>query len=157
MPVKDLYVVLDHTRTVLMIITDGGLPSNVGGGANCRNVLRRVFAILKKNEWWDKIGGIDGLLQLFEFHKKDLSQLYGQFSEYKSFNQIIKGEYKKWSTTEDDKIKILKQLLTKNKGKLSLDDWIVMITSNGVSPDLISQISQLPVPDNLYMEIADRQ
>lgn len=52
MPVKDIYVILDHTRTVLMIITDGGLPSNTGGGANCRNVLRRVFAILKKNGWW---------------------------------------------------------------------------------------------------------
>lgn len=72
-PVKDLYVVLDHTRTVLMIIQDGGLPSNTGGGSNCRNVLRRVFAILKKNGWWDKIGGIEGLLKLFECHKLDLA------------------------------------------------------------------------------------
>ena len=52
MPVKDLYVVLDHTRTVLMIIQDGGLQSNTGGGSNCRNVLRRVFALLKKYGWW---------------------------------------------------------------------------------------------------------
>jgi alanyl-tRNA synthetase len=80
MPVKDMYVVLDHTRTVLMIIQDGGLPSNTGGGSNCRNVLRRVFAILKKNDWWDKIGKIDGLLHLFECHRKDLSQLYGPFA-----------------------------------------------------------------------------
>lgn len=61
-PVKDLYVILDHTRTCFMIIRDGGLPSNVGGGSNCRNILRRVFAVLKKNDWWNKIGGIDGLL-----------------------------------------------------------------------------------------------
>ena len=65
MPLKELYVVLDHTRTVLVIIQDGGLPSNTGGGSNCRNVLRRVFAILKKNGWWDKIGQLDGLIQLF--------------------------------------------------------------------------------------------
>ena len=52
-PIKDLYVVLDHTRTLLMIISDGALPSNVGGGGNVRNILRRVFAILKRNEWWD--------------------------------------------------------------------------------------------------------
>ena len=64
-PLKELYVVLDHTRTVLVIIQDGGLPSNTGGGSNCRNVLRRVFAILKKNGWWDKIGQLDGLIQLF--------------------------------------------------------------------------------------------
>ena len=60
--IKDLYVILDHTRTVLIIISDGGLPSNTGGGSNCRNVLRKVFATLKKNNWWDKLGGMDGLL-----------------------------------------------------------------------------------------------
>lgn len=85
MPVKDLYVVLDHTRTVLMIIQDGGLPSNTGGGSNCRNVLRRVFSLLKKYGWWEKIGELEGLIQLFEAHKADLSQIYGKFAEYKSF------------------------------------------------------------------------
>ncbi len=35
--VKDLYIVLDHTRTILITISDGSLPSNVGGGGNVRN------------------------------------------------------------------------------------------------------------------------
>jgi len=43
---RDIYIILDHTRTVFMIIYDGSLPSNVGGGSNVRNILRRVFAIL---------------------------------------------------------------------------------------------------------------
>jgi alanyl-tRNA synthetase len=59
--IKDLYIVLDHTRTVLITISDGALPSNVGGGGNVRNILRRVFFILKKNDWWEKIG-MEGLL-----------------------------------------------------------------------------------------------
>ena len=53
--VKDMYIVLDHTRTILMAITDGSLPANVGGGGNVRNILRRVFSILEKNGWWDKL------------------------------------------------------------------------------------------------------
>lgn len=84
-----------------MIINDGGLPSNTGGGSNCRNILRRVFATLKKNGWWEKIGGVDGLLELFEMHKKDLELLYGPFPEYKSFGDIIKIEHERWSSTED--------------------------------------------------------
>jgi len=52
---KDVYIVLDHTRTILITISDGSLPSNVGGGGNVRNILRRVFHILKKNGWWDLI------------------------------------------------------------------------------------------------------
>lgn len=49
---RDLYIILDHARTVFVIINDGSLPSNVGGGANVRNILRRVFALLIKNNWW---------------------------------------------------------------------------------------------------------
>lgn len=71
-PLRDLYIVLDHTRSAMMVITDGSLPSNVGGGSNIRNILRRVFALLKKNGWWDKLG-MDGFLQLFNEHRKDLA------------------------------------------------------------------------------------
>lgn len=56
-PVKDLYIICDHTRTVMMIIIDGSLPSNVGGGSNVRNIIRRVFAILSKNKWWEPLCG----------------------------------------------------------------------------------------------------
>jgi alanyl-tRNA synthetase len=56
---------LDHTRTILFTISDGALPSNVGGGGNVRNILRRCFSLLKKNGWWDIIG-MDGFLEIFE-------------------------------------------------------------------------------------------
>lgn len=45
--VKEMFIVLDHTRTILITISDGSLPSNVGGGGNVRNILRRSFAIMK--------------------------------------------------------------------------------------------------------------
>jgi len=47
-----MFIILDHTRTILMTIYDGSLPSNVGGGGNVRNILRRIFALLKKYGWW---------------------------------------------------------------------------------------------------------
>ena len=45
--VKEMFIVLDHTRTILITISDGSLPSNVGGGGNVRNILRRCFALLE--------------------------------------------------------------------------------------------------------------
>jgi alanyl-tRNA synthetase len=87
-PVRDLYTILDHTRSVLMAVYDGSLPSNVGGAANVRNILRRVFAILK-NRGWDRVLDLPALLELFEQHKVDLSTIYGPFDEYKSFAPII--------------------------------------------------------------------
>ena len=50
-----MYIILDHTRTALMTISDGSLPSNVGGGGNVRNILRRVFTIMEKNGWDKKL------------------------------------------------------------------------------------------------------
>ena len=57
--VRDLYIILDHTRTVFITISDGSLPSNVGGGSNIRNILRRVFALLKKHNWWQVLGMVN--------------------------------------------------------------------------------------------------
>lgn len=45
--VKEMFIILDHTRTILITISDGSLPSNVGGGGNVRNILRRSFAVMK--------------------------------------------------------------------------------------------------------------
>ena len=45
----------------------------------------------------------------------------------------------------------------KSKGKLSIDQWIMAIQSWGIPADAIANICKLPVPDNLYYEIAERQ
>lgn len=95
-----MYIILDHTRTVLLTVTDGSLPANVGGGGNVRNILRRVFSILEKNKWWDKLS-MDDFLKIFELHKEDLLGIFGPFEEYKSFEMIIKVEYDRWKNTDD--------------------------------------------------------
>mmetsp|Transcript_3506 Transcript_3506/g.5263 ORF Transcript_3506/g.5263 Transcript_3506/m.5263 type:complete len:480 (-) Transcript_3506:954-2393(-) len=155
-PVKEMYIILDHTRTILITISDGALPSNVGGGGNVRNILRRVFSIMKKNNWWDKFG-MEGFLQIFEQHKLDLEGIYGKFPEYKSFGQIIQVEYDRWQFSDDESVKKLEKIIKQRKGKLTLDDWIVCMQSHGIPADKISEIVKTPIPQNLYYEIALRQ
>jgi alanyl-tRNA synthetase len=168
-PIKDLYIILDHTRTAMMIINDGSLPSNVGGGSNVRNILRRVFALLKKNDWFEKESKAKGgnipeanrltmkdFIELFDYHKKDLGELYGAFPEYKSFSSIIEMEYDRWISTDAQQKTQLEKKLKKNP-KLNIDDWIIAMTSWGIPADAIAQISGQPVPGNLYYEIAQRQ
>jgi len=157
-PVKDMYTILDHTRCVLMAIEDGSLPSNVGGAANVRNILRRVFALLHNKGWWDSLG-MDGLFELFEMHKKDLAEIYGPFKEYKSFRPIIELEYERWKTTDAAQADKLAKLM-KKKGKdaqLSIDDWITCVSAWGIPADQVAKISGQPVPLNLYYTIASLQ
>lgn len=154
---KDVYIILDHTRSVLMTVTDGSLPANVGGGGNVRNILRRVFSILEKNGWWEKLP-MEDFLQVFEMHKKDLEGIFGPFAEYKSFDDIIKVEFARWKSTDEVQQKNLEKLMkTRKTGVLTIDDWIVAMQSWGIPADKIAEVSKQPVPGNLYYEIAQRQ
>ena len=156
-PLKDLYIVLDHTRTAMIIIQDGALPSNVGGGGNVRNIIRRTFAILHKNNLWDKIGGVDGLMQLFALHRKVLGSIYGPIDDFPSLRDIIDIEHKRWLNTEEEQKKKLMSIIKKNKGSLRLEDWIVAVTSFGIPADRVAEVSKSPIPPNLYYAIAEIQ
>lgn len=138
-----------------MTITDGSLPANVGGGGNVRNILRRVFSIMERNGWWQKLS-MEDFLQIFEMHKIDFEGIYGKFAEYKSFQDIIKVEYDRWRNTDEVQKKNLEKILKTKKGKLEIDDWIIAMQSWGIPADRISVISGLPIPGNLYYEIAQR-
>ena len=143
----------------MMTVIDGCLPSNAGGGSNIRNILRRVFAIIENNGWWekDKLGGIEGLLEFMEQHKKDLEGIFGQFKEYKSFGSIITMEFDRYKHTDSEQKKTLEKLLKKQKGELTIDNWITAMQSWGIPADTISKIAGLPIPNNLYYVIAERQ
>ncbi|KAL7712647.1 Alanine--tRNA ligase [Entamoeba marina] len=154
-PAHDLYIIADHSRTILIAIYDGALPSAVGGGSNLRNIVRRLFSILEQNNWWKTIGEMDGLMKIFDLHKKDLELIYGEFDEYKSFRSIIEMEYQRWKATDLESEQKIKQLLKKKKGVLNVNDWIVAMKSYGVSPDKIAEVSKLEVPDNLYIKLSE--
>ncbi len=151
-PVKDLYIILDHTRTVFMIIYDGSLPSNVGGGSNVRNILRRVFALLNKNGWLEKLG-IDGIVELFNYHTKDLEGIFGEFKKHPNIKEIIALEFDKWKSTDKEQKEKLEKLIKKKK-ELSVDDWILAMQSWGIPADRISELTGLQIPGNLYYVIS---
>jgi len=155
-PVKEIYIVLDHTRTVMMTVVDGGLPSNVGGGGNVRNILRRTFSLMKKNGWWDTLG-MEGFLKIFECHQMDLEGIYGKFPEYKSFALIMQVEYDRWKSSDDESVKKLEKILKQRKGQLKIEDWIMAMQSYGIPADKIAEVAKTDVPKNLYYEIALKQ
>lgn len=100
---------------------------------------------------------MDGFIEIFEMHKRDLFGVYGEFPEYKSFRHIIEVEYERWLTTDEAQTVQLKKLCQKKKNKLSIDDWILAMTSWGIPVETIAKISGTPAPGNLYYEIACRQ
>ena len=85
-----------------MIINDGSLPSNVGGGSNVRNVIRRIFSILKKQKWEEITCRTQQALQKmlgFELrhvginhpNAKEAEKTAGQFEHLFGFTKTDKG------------------------------------------------------------------
>lgn len=66
-------------------------------------------------------------------------------------------EHERWLNTDDAQAKNLQALLKKKKNKLSIDDWIIAMTSWGIPADKIAELAKTPIPGNLYYEIATRQ
>ena len=64
-PIEDAYTVADHIRTLVFAISDGALPSNVGGGYNLRMILRRAVAAAARIG----IGRDFSWLYLFDAHQ----------------------------------------------------------------------------------------
>lgn len=151
-PTKDMCICLDHTRTLLMAIEDGLLPSNLSGGGNLRSALRRVFSILHQNKWWELIK-LEGLKELLDLHREQLTKIYGEFNENSSINKIVETEYGRWLSTEEQHKKQMVKLL--KKGKLTVADWTLAVSSWGMSPEKITQATNQTPPANLYQLISE--
>ncbi len=125
-PIAARYIIADHTRSALVAIADGALPSNVGGGYNIRVILRRAYDLFEKY-----FGDLD-FFKLFELQTKDLS-LYPELKEYvDDVIEIVKYEIEKYKETKRKAQRIIK----KYKGKkLSTEELIELYTSHGIRPE----------------------
>jgi len=77
------------------------------------------------------------LLELFEKHRKVLGKIYGEFPHNPSFKPILEIEYDRWLKNDESQAKNLNKLL-KKKSELSIDDWILAITTYGIPADRVA-------------------
>jgi len=122
---------LDHSRTLLFALTDGQLPSNVGGGYNLRVILRRIFEIINERKW--KISVYD----LLKWNAEYLKGMYPELSEsVDSLQEIIDVEAQRYERLKQ----ITSGILEKYRGsKLNIEEAARLYESNGISPEILSR------------------
>ncbi|CAL6020301.1 Alanyl-tRNA_synthetase [Hexamita inflata] len=155
--VRDVYILLDHFRSLLVAIQDGALPGNVGGGCNLRNILRRCFTLIEKRGWKELLD-VQNIITIFDAHRLDLQKLHGSntFQPFKALSEVISLELQRWKQT-DEQSKAKVQKLMKKSGSLTIQDWVTIVTTFGMDPDSVSKITGLEVPGDLYCKIAEFQ
>jgi len=151
-PVQAVYAILDHTRTLLFAITDGALPSNIGGGYNLRILLRRSFDFI------DKYGLKIELPTLAGFIAKELHGIYPELStKQDTFAKVVAVEKQRYENAKVGARRAVELLVAKGKS-IGVEQVRMLYESNGATPELIAKVAaekgiMLDVGEGSYTEM----
>ena len=148
-PLEGMYLIADHLRTLIFAITDGALPSNVGGGYNLRMMLRRINATISKlNVRLD----IDDLI---DKHVDYLKETYPELDEKREdVKSILKLESQRY---EESKIHMKKKAdKIREKGAPTVDELITFYESDGITPEYLKEVDAISeIPSSFYSKLSD--
>ncbi len=151
-PMQAYYAILDHVRTLLFAVSDGALPSNIGGGYNLRVILRRALGFISEYEM-----GM-ALMDIAERQARELKGLYPELGDsLATLSDVIDIEAKRYSRSTENASKIINALLSKGK-PIGKPELRTLYESNGVTPELISAVARkegkaIELPDGAYEDI----
>lgn len=150
-PIAALYSIAEHARALLVSLTDGALPSNVGGMYNLRVILRRALGFIDKYHW--KVDICD----VCDWHAAELKPLFPELSDHlHNVRKIIEVEKMRYRATQEKTKQVLSKIAAK---ELSTKDLIELYDSQGIAPELVAeeaakQDKKVTVPKNFYALVA---
>ncbi len=149
-PYESLFTILDHIKTLIFAISDGSLPSNVGGGYNLRVLLRRSLSILKKTGFNFRVSDI------VDLHIDQLQTLYPELNYFRNdILTILDIESKRFSETQT-RINSISAKIMKESNRLELEDLIRLYESDGITPDHLVDMGLLSsIPPNFYTKLSE--
>jgi len=150
-PLQALYAITDHARTILFAVTDGGIPSNVGGGYNLRVILRRALSFIDEFDF-----NLD-FADICEMHADYLKPLFPELSEdLDSVRKIIKIENNKYKQTKENTKRTIEGLISKGT-KIDEDLLIKLYESKGITPEEIQKHkADIEIPSDFYQKITEK-
>ena len=151
-----VFQVLDHTKTIALMLADGLVPSNSGEGYLGRLLIRRVLRVLKL--LGSDIKLYELILEQINYWKEDFPQLLKN-KDY--ILDVVNIEQERFNETLS-KIPTIASSLVKKK-EITEEDLINLYDSNGVPPDLLVEEVRkrnpdikVTIPHNFYALVAKR-
>jgi alanyl-tRNA synthetase len=150
-----LYAIADHTKTLLYAITDGQLPSNVGGGYNLRVVLRRAQSFI------DEYKFPISLFEVCKSHAKYLKKHEPRLVEnLDGLKEILDVEEKRFKETRGRAVRIIEGLVER-KVSLNTEKLTELYESHGVTPELVREVAaakgvKVEIPGEFYVKVTEK-
>ncbi|MGV8086818.1 MAG: alanine--tRNA ligase [Candidatus Woesearchaeota archaeon] len=157
LPMTAIYSIAEHLRSLLFAITDGGLPSNVGGLYNLRVIFRRMMNFIDKNSWTENID----IKKVLRLHAQYLEPIFPELNNaVNEVYEILEYERKKYYESRQREHNIIKNIVIKNE-TITTEKLIELYDSNGINPEELAieakkQNLEIIVPDNFYKLVAEK-
>ncbi|MBW6451299.1 MAG: alanine--tRNA ligase [DPANN group archaeon] len=154
-PLQNLYAVADHARTLLFATTDGGIPSNVGGGYNLRVLLRRSLDFINRNAWDFE------LMDIAQGHAKYLKPMFPELEDnIENMKKIVESEKSKYTKTLTNAKRIINTMIDK-KNKFDKNTLMTLYESQGITPELIENVArtkhlEIKIPGEFYSKLSEK-
>jgi alanyl-tRNA synthetase len=151
-----LYALLDHTKTLALMLGDSIVPSNSGEGYLARLVLRRAIRVMRR------LGSETPLVELvklqIDFWGHDYYPRLLENADY--ILTVTDLEEKRYLRSLEKGFKEAEKLIRKKKN-LSIDDLITLYDSHGIPPDMVAEAAEklgakIEIPHNFYALVAHR-
>ena len=149
-PLEALYAIADHTMGLTFAISDGLLPSNVGGGYNLRVVLRRALSFIDEFKW-----NID-LIDVCDLHAKHLNLMCPELSEnLDQIHKILDLEKKRFHEAKLRTQRIVEAITSKGEA-IDEERLVKLYDSEGITPELVKNyIPDLKIPTDFYKKVTE--
>ncbi len=150
MPMTALYSIAEHARALLFALSDGMLPSNVGGGYNLRVLFRRAMGFI------DQMGWKIDLPDVCEWHAAELKDIFPEVSNnLHDVREIIAVEKSKYEKTKEKAQRIVADIITQ---EITVDKLVELYDSKGINPEVIREEARklgkkVVVPDDFYNRV----
>jgi len=146
-PVEGIYLIIDHVRTLIFAISDGALPSNVGGGYNLRIMLRRIISTMDRLSLkFDMNEMIDAQI---DYLKNMYPELEKTREDIRTIIAIESGRY------ENSKLR-MEKIVNKLNQKPTVGDLIRLYESDGVTPDYLKEMKVISdIPSAFYSKLSE--
>ncbi len=155
-PFESMYVVCDHTRALMFMLSDGVVPSNVRQGYFARLLVRRSLRELSQLKIETKLSEI--VAKQIDYFSRDFPDLRENRDEIIKLVDVEQDKYRDTLTKGRGIVQRLETSEKKEHKGISEDDLIELYDSHGLNPEVVAEFASGPVvvPDDFYKKVAAR-
>lgn len=155
-PFESMYVICDHTRALMFMLSDGVVPSNVRQGYFARLLVRRSLREMAQLGVETKLSEI--VAKQIDYFSKDFPDLKENRDEIIKLVDVEQEKYKETLIKGKGIVQRLEVSEKKEHRKITEEDLVELYDSHGLNPDVVAEFASSPVtvPDDFYKKVAAR-